>query len=58
MNEIRVYPKKCPVCSSKKIIVNPNFGMRCNNCGYCNLRRVKIKEENLWQNAKNKEESD
>lgn len=37
---MRKYPKKCPVCGSKKIRSNDAYGIICDNCGYNSLRKV------------------
>jgi len=38
------YPKSCPACGSKDISVNPFYGMRCNKCGFDNIRFVSKKD--------------
>jgi len=36
--------KRCPVCGSKRIVVNENGDFRCKKCGYIHKKDIRLNE--------------
>jgi len=30
--------KRCPICGSTRLSINPAYGIRCNRCGWINRK--------------------